>query len=611
MTRLTPRLLAFILASFMLCLPGDTSAQAQNSGGSQAASSGAQSSGMSVRGTNSQGSTVTIPGAGSAKQSTAANTQSGNQGAPNSALAAADQLFAAGKIAEAGARYQALANADPKSVPAQVGLIRCYMMLQKLNEAQAAAEKAIALQPNSWLLQLTMGDLRFAEGKMPESERAYVKAENLKPDEAAPYLGLARVYRAYSLYRRAYDNLKRAHEVAPNEIQVQVLWFNAIPHQERIPALEAYLANPSVNPQVAKQLQQFLAFLKKNTDAPGHACKLVSNVQETNTKLFALPRPGTKLGASGLAVKINDQEMRLALDTGSSGVLLGRASAERLGLKKLAYQPIMGVGDTGQQGGYTAVVDRIRVGDLEFQDCIVRVTEASNPVTGEDGLIGSDVFSSYLVDIDIPGAKLRLSPLPKRPDETAHPAALKTLPQDSQELESEGEESNNAAKATAAANLPKDAYVAPEMANWSKVLRFRGLLLVPTKVDGAGPLLFLLDTGSFSNILSTRAATEITQVRSDPGLSVKGMSGTVNQVYRADKASLQFGCLTGGCRYEQDNQDVVTFDLNPVCKQTGTEVSGILGYNMLRILQTRIDYRDGLVDFVYDPKHLPKQVKLK
>lgn len=550
---------------------------------------------MTVRGTSPQGSTVTMPSAST-------NPQGGNADTANNPLAAADQLFAAGKIAEAGARYQALVNADPKLVAAQVGMIRCYMLLQKLDEAQAAADAALGLEPNSWLLQLTLGDLRFAEGKMPESERAYVKAENLKPDEAAPYLGLARVYRVYSLNRRAYDNLKRAHEVAPNDVQVQVLWFNSLPHQDRIPALEAYLASPNVNPQVARQLQQFLSYLKKNADAPTHACKLVSNVQETNTKLDALPRPGTKLGASGLAVKINGEEMRLALDTGSSGVLLGGTAAERLGLKKLANMPIMGVGDSGQQGGYTAVVDRIRVGDLEFQDCIVRVSEAATPVTGEDGLIGSDVFGAYLVDIDIPGAKLRLSPLPKRPDETAHPAALKTLPADSQELESEGEEGSHAAKAQA--NLPKDAYVAPEMANWSKVLRFRGLLLVQTKVDGAGPLLFLLDTGSFSNILSTRAASKITQIRSEPGMSVKGMSGTVSKVYTADKATLAFG------RYEQDNQDVVTFDLDPVCKQTGTEVSGILGYNMLRIMQTKIDYRDGLVDFVYDPKRLPKQVKL-
>src|SRR5208282_519665 len=85
----------------------------------------------------------------------------------------------------------------------------------------------------------------------------------------------------------------------------------------------------------------------------------------------------------------------------------------------------------------------------------------------------------------------------------------------------------------------------------------------------------------FSNILSTRAAREVTQVRSDPEMQVSGLSGKVSEVYRADQAALQFG------RYEQKNQDIVTFDLSAVCKQTGTEVSGILGYAMLRIFRSR------------------------
>ena len=67
---------------------------------------------------------------------------------------------------------------------------------------------------------------------------------------------------------------------------------------------------------------------------------------------------------------------------------------------------------------------------------------------------------------------------------------------------------------------------------------------------------------------------------------------------------------SGVGRYQQENQDVVTFDLSSISQHTGTEVSGILGYAMLRILQVKIDYRDGLMDFNYDPKRLPKQIKL-
>ncbi len=43
---------------------------------------------------------------------------------------------------------------------------------------------------------------------------------------------------------------------------------------------------------------------------------------------------------------------------------------------------------------------------------------------------------------------------------------------------------------------------------------------------------------------------------------------------------------------------------------TGT-ASGILGFEMLRILQVKIDYRDGLVDFLYEPKRLPKGISIR
>jgi hypothetical protein len=105
-------------------------------------------------------------------------------------------------------------------------------------------------------------------------------------------------------------------------------------------------------------------------------------------------------------------------------------------------------------------------------------------------------------------------------------------------------------------------------------------------------------------VLSTRAAQQVTNIQLDPAMQIRGMSGNVSKVYTADKATLQFG------RYEQQNQDMVTIDLSSITGQSGTEVSGILGFKMLRILQVKIDYRDGLVDFIYDPKHVPKQVRV-
>lgn len=584
------RLLFSLVAIAVIWLPASAHAQSGNHNQTEAPQSSS---------TGQTNSGATIPLGTAAAQSSPAK---GNRG-QLTALQMAGRLLAMGKAAEAQARYQEVLKADPSSIPAQIGLIQSFIKQQKLEEAKAATDASLAQHPNSPEILVAQGDLQFAEGKMPDAERSYIKAENLKPTAPGPYLGLAHIYRAYSLYRRAFDNMKRAHELAPNDISVQLLWFHSLPQQDRISALHYFLATPAPNPQTVKTLQQYLAFLKKNDDVVSHPCKLVSKVHQTEMELYPIARGGAQLGASGLAVKINNQEMHLALDTGAGGVLLGRAAAEKLGLERLAYRPIAGIGDSGQQGGFAAVANHIRVGDLEFSDCPIRVTEAANPVRGQDGLIGPDVFSAYLVDIDIPGAKLRLSPLPKRPDEAAAPTALKTMEPESEELESEGPDNAPSKSLAEVPDVPRDAYVAPELSDWAKVYRFRHLLLIPTKVDDTGPLLFLIDTGAFSNVLSTKAAQEVTQVRSDPHTNVTGLSGSVGQVHRADKATLQFG------RYEQKNEEIVTFDLSNMSRTTGTQVSGILGFNMLRILQIKIDYRDGLVNFHYDPNRLPKQIQ--
>ena len=145
----------------------------------------------------------------------------------------------------------------------------------------------------------------------------------------------------------------------------------------------------------------------------------------------------------------------------------------------------------------------------------------------EDGLIGADVFGSYLIDIDIPEQKLRLSPLPKRPDETAAVTGLDSEGESRSNPEDKAESSSdqNAASANGASQpvehrpprprLPKDRYVAPEMADWTPVFRFGHELLIRTRVNDSQPMLFLIDTGASVNFISTRAARQVTKVGSD------------------------------------------------------------------------------------------------
>jgi tetratricopeptide (TPR) repeat protein len=529
--------------------------------------------------------------------------QTDKPAADSSDLAVADQRYNAGDIAGALERYQVVMKTDPASVAAESGMIRSLLKMEKIDEAMAAAKKALAAQPNSATLCAAMGDVQFRAGEMSPAELSYRQAVKLDAANVDAYLGLARIYRAYSFYGQAYACLKRAHEIAPDNPEVQRLWFGELPRKDRIAAIDAYVAGSHSTEETAS-LQNYLAFLKATAAHP-HPCELVNKVERTDTKLENLLSDPTHQFGVGLVVKLNGHDARLQLDTGASGIVINRRTAERAGLTLTSKQKYVGLGDKGAQAGYSAVAENIRVGDLEFHDCRVDVTDSAS-VTNEDGMIGSDVFSSYVIDIDIPDLKLRLTPLPKRPEGGTTPATLKT--QDESESAAEGSEregasskpaSDASAQATAAAaseHKPLDRYVAPEMANWTPVFRFGHNLMIPTHVNDSPHMLFLIDTGSMMTMLSKRTAKAYTKLSADPDTEVHGMSGAVERVYRASKVTLKFGHLA------QKNQDIISFDLSNLSLHLGTEAAGILGFETLHMLQIKIDYRDGLVDFVYDPK---------
>ncbi|MGD0213300.1 MAG: aspartyl protease family protein [Terriglobales bacterium] len=551
-------------------------------------------------------------------------------------LAAADQLFRAGKFAEAETSYQALVKSDPKLVPAQTGLVRTMLRLQRLDEALDAVNAALVAQPDSAALLAAKGDVQFRRAEMSDAELSYLAAKKLNPKEVHAYLGLARLYRAYSMYHISYGELQIAHQIAPDDIDVQRAWLGMLPRKERLAAFEAYLAGSHPDDEEeTKRMTDYLEFLKATVNKPVHECRLVSKVEQTETNLEGIygenghRRAGRRraggVNASGsgpprglgLSAKLNDVEVHLLLDTGAGGIVLSRKIAEDAGLTRISTVRYGGIGDKGMQNGYMAVADHIRIGELEFQDCVVAVGDMRS-VT-DDGLIGADVFGDYLVDIDLPGKRLKLSPLPKRPEDAVAPTSLISEGEELANAERKGEKEGSATESSGksssnsssnsdsnrkeqktaanAQSLPRDRYIAPEMANWTKVFRFGHALLVPTSVNDSKPMLFGLDTGAFSNILSLRAARQVAKVSSDYRDRVNGLSGPVSQVYSSAKVTLSFG------HFRQSNQSLITFDLSGVSSQTGTEVSGFLGFEMLRKLELKLDYRDGLVDFVNDRKH--------
>jgi Tfp pilus assembly protein PilF len=126
-----------------------------------------------------------------------------------------------------------------------------------------------------------MGSVQYRRGEIPECETSFLNAKKIDPNLVEAYLGLARVYRTALLYRHAYDQLKRAHEIAPQNTEVQRAWLAMLPRRERIKALEAYLAGPHPdNPEETAALNSGLEYLKATREQPAHACKRENKVEK-------------------------------------------------------------------------------------------------------------------------------------------------------------------------------------------------------------------------------------------------------------------------------------------------------------------------------------------
>jgi tetratricopeptide (TPR) repeat protein len=503
-----------------------------------------------------------------------AQSLSAQASAGQSALAKAEQLYRTGQFEDAAQAYNAILQAEPRSVLAYVGLVRVYLKQKRPAEAYSAVAKAVEIAPSSEATRVAMGEVYFRQGKMAEAETEFAALIRQNTKEPRAYLGLSRVYRAASFYKHAKLMIDKAHALDAADPDIQRAWMGTLSLEERLKALRAYLAGEANDDaEQRRNLEEQLAVLQDEAGQAARPCRLTTKPGAMETGLDRLLYDSNHIRGYGLRVKLNDVSSRLLLDTGAGGILVNRKLAEKAGIKPLVQTNIKGIGDKGAAAGYVGYADSVKIGDLEFHDCYVEVMDKGS-VAGEDGLIGADVFSRFLVDLDFPHAKFRLSELPPRPDEPAPAAALQS--------------------GSPGISGFHDRYIAPEMSLFTPVFRFGHQLLIPTKVNDLAPKLFIIDTGAFSNTISPAAAREVTKVSSDSELTVKGLNGTVKNVFRASELTLQFSHL------RQKNLDIVAFDTTHISDSVGTEVSGMLGFSMLWMLEIKIDYRDGLVDFVYD-----------
>jgi predicted aspartyl protease len=282
--------------------------------------------------------------------------------------------------------------------------------------------------------------------------------------------------------------------------------------------------------------------------------------QETTLHLVPLMYTATKIRGLGLEFTIeNGKPLRMLFDTGASGIVVNQRAIDKVGLSHLGTIEAHGIGDQGARNGFVSVAEFCKIASLTYKTCVMQVFEGKHPAGDEDGLIGADFFSGYIIQIDFQRRLLHLTPQPARePNPQGYNRTL-----------------------------------LPDEKDFTPVFLYGHQLMVPTRLNGKTWGLFLIDTGSSMSMVDSTLARLSTKVYGNSYLRVRGVSGEVNKVFEAENAMLEFAT------FRQRNLGLTSFDLNNSTDHIPVRKSGIFGFPLLYMFRLTIDYRNGLVKFDY------------
>ncbi len=446
-----------------------------------------------------------------------------------------------------------------ESVESTVALARKALANEGVTTAWKMAQQALADGPESAAAHELAGEVLFRRGEIAHAESEYKQAAKLDPNLARAWWGLARIAACTSMDKTADQYYRRAHELDPRDPHMFLDWAMRLHGAEHIDALETYasLTDPNVQQHELDGIREHIRLDKALRGRKLTA--LTSPYQKAEIPLLQLVSLN-HTRSFGVEVDVNGKKLKLVLDTGAGGIVIQRSTAERAGVTRLADASLNGFGDNAKlRGGYVGLASRMAIGSVEFRDAMIKVSNQEF-VDLQDGLIGTDVFSQFLVTIDFAGRMLRLDPLPG--------------------YQPGGEESI-------------DATPRPDGDGWTHFYQFGHMLLIPTRVGESREALFVIDTGAARTLISYDMAAEVSKLDRNDKLGLRGINGQVMDVYQTGDLFLQFA------GFRQKNLGMTSFDMWAQSRGIGTEISGFLGLPVLSLFTITIDYRDGMVKFDY------------
>jgi tetratricopeptide (TPR) repeat protein len=494
-------------------------------------------------------------------------------------LEEAEQFYRLGKFNKAIERYDAIIGSDTNNAVAYAGLARAYLKLKKSNDASLAAMKAVKLDPSLATTHSALGEVYFGQGKLQDAQTEFLTASKTGQADARTYLGLARLYTATYNFKKAKVAIDKAHSLDATDPDIGSAWVETRPRSEQVKVQEANIASQSNYYSRAEKagFKQQLRIMRDEIEHPERVCGVA--VQPESAEI-QLTRIGTQKGFIGLEVHVNGVQSRLVLSTVSSGIVINNKIAEEAGVQPIARADMDALGEQNPPEVHIGFARSVKIGNLEFQNCYVTVVEEATPGSFYDqfeGLIAAGFFSAYLVDIDIPHTTLKLRPLPSRPAaEDKDSAAMDTSDPDAKNF--------------------YNRYTAPEMAAWTQMYHFGSAILIPAQVNDSPPELFEVATSSKYNVLAPEFARERASLKRDTqSAHLEGINGKVSDEstgkVKLALADLHFKAIR-----------VISFGDTRSSDSEETGIAGYLGFDFLRNLELMIDYRDGLIHFVFAPR---------
>ncbi len=467
----------------------------------------------------------------------------------------ADPLLAIRTAAQIGSASWALTEIDALEPQARASAevqhlrVLALLRLDRLDEAKSTADKLASQDPDSSSSLALKGRVALRLADLNGAGAAFYQAAQIEPPSSDAQLGLARLFLAERRRRSAVKYLRLALDQGASGF-----WSDLALELLTDEELEQLI------PRMSDPKSWRLAF--ENRDS----CRLASPRKTYDLKLRQFrPKPGRD-DRLGFNTAVNDDKpQRTLLDTGASGITIAQSIAQRVGAKRIGSTQILGVGDEGARDAWLGVVERISVGNLEYRDCVVSVMDDEVFGDGEAQLIaGIDwLWNDFLVTMDVPQLRLVL---------TAHPAWHEADPK--HQRQEPYERSNS--------SVPQ---------GWAPVRLFGHDVIMPALIDNEIETYFLLDTGAWATVLSTRIGEQLGRLRAS-NVVIQGISGEVETVQEIHGDTV---LLFPGVQQEHRNIKVIDLDR---FGRRDSGFGGVIGYSLLQYMEVTIDGRRGLIRMV-------------